>query len=161
LRSRLSGFALVAVLAVLTALAIAARAAMRILPAWLATLNSKLPFTIPDVSGVASELAVYSIAFLLLLLMYRGVPAAVVRWRDAAVGAVAAAVGSLAVTELFTVFLASGLNRYNLVYGSFGAVIAFLFWVYMVSNILLFGAHLGAACAGSNKDDASIRCVAP
>lgn len=147
LRSRISGFALVAILAVLTVLAIVARAFLRLIPLWLDTLNSRLPITIPDISQLATEAAAYAVAFLLLLLMYRGVPAAIVRWRDAAIGAVAAAAGSLIVTELFALFLASGLNRYNVVYGSFGVVIAFLFWVYLVTNVVLFGAHLGAACA--------------
>ncbi len=152
LRSRLSGFALVAILAALTILAIAARATIRIIPVWLAAMSSRLPFTIPDVNRLGTELAAYSLEFLLLLLMYRSIPAAAVRWKDAAVGAVAAAAGSLLVTELFAMFLASGLNRYNVVYGSFGVVIAFLFWIYLVTNVVLFGAHLGAACASRRPE---------
>jgi len=156
LRSRLSGFVLVGVLAVLTVLAIVGRALLRLIPVWIDDLNSRLPFAIPDVSQFATEIVTYAVAFLLLFLMYRGVPAATVRWRDAAVGAVAAAAGSLIVTELFAIFLASGLNRYNVVYGSFGVVIAFLFWIYLVTNVVLFGAHLGAACASTrtaSQDD--------
>ncbi len=152
LRSRISGFALVAVLALLTILAIAARAAVRVVPVWLAAMNSRLPFAIPDVSRFGTEFVAYASAFVLLVLIYRSVPAASVRWRDAAIGAVGAAIGSLAVTELFALFLASGLNRYNVVYGSFGVVIAFLFWIYLVTNVVLFGAHLGAACASRRSE---------
>jgi len=148
LRSRLSGFALVAILAVLTVLAIVTRAAVSVIPVWLAAVSARLPFTVPDVSRLGTDLAAYSLEFLLLLLMYQGVPAVSVRWKDAAIGAAVAAGGSLLVTELFALFLASGLNRYNIVYGSFGVVVAFLFWIYLVTNVVLFGAHLGAACAG-------------
>jgi len=128
-------------------LAIVGRALLRLIPLWIDVLNSRLPFTIPDVSQLATEIVTYVVAFLLLFLMYRGVPAAAVRWKDAAIGAVVAATGSLIVTELFALFLASGLNRYNVVYGSFGVVVAFLFWIYLVTNVVLFGAHLGSACA--------------
>jgi YihY family inner membrane protein len=152
LRSRLSGVALVGILAVLTVIAIVARAAIRVIPVWLAAASSKLPFAVPDISQIGTEFVAYTVEFLLLLLMYHSVPAVVVRWRDAAVGAVLAAAGSLVVTELFALFLASGLNRYNVVYGSFGVVVAFLFWVYLVTNVVLFGAHLGAACAERQPD---------
>jgi len=152
LRSRLSGFALVAILALLTILAIVARTAVHVIPAWLETVSSRFQFSIPDISHLGTELAAYSIEFLLLFLMYRSVPAAPVRWKDAAIGAVAATGGSFAVTELFALFLSSGLNRYNVVYGSFGVVVAFLFWIYLVTNVVLFGAHLGAACASRRTD---------
>ncbi len=152
LRSRLSGFALVGILAVLTIIAILTRAAVRVIPVWLESMSARLPFEVPDVSQLATELAAYAIEFLLLFLMYHNVPAVPVRWKDAAIGAVVAAAGSLLVTELFALFLASGLNRYNVVYGSFGVVVAFLFWIYLVTNVVLFGAHLGAACASRRTD---------
>jgi len=151
LRSRLSGFVLVGILAVLTVIAILTRAAVRVIPVWLESMSAGLPFEVPDVSQLATELAAYAIEFLLLFLMYHNVPAVPVRWKDAAIGALVAAAGSLVVTELFALFLASGLNRYNVVYGSFGVVIAFLFWVYLVTNVVLFGAHLGAACASRHQ----------
>ncbi len=156
LRSRISGFALVAILAVLTILAVVARAAIRIIPVWLESMSSRLSLTVPDVSQLGTEVAAYVIEFLLLFLMYRAVPAAPVRWRDAAIGAIVAAAGSLVVTELFALFLASGLNRYNVVYGSFGVVVAFLFWIYLVTNVVLFGAHLGAACASKRVDPVEV-----
>ncbi len=152
LRSRISGFALVGVLAVLTVLAIVARAAVSVIPVWVESVNTRLDLNIPDVSQLTAEAVTYAVSFLLLFVMYKGVPAPHVRWRDAAWGALAATFGSFVVTELFALFLQSGLNRYNVVYGSFGVVIAFLFWVYLVTNVVLFGAHLGSACASGRSD---------
>jgi membrane protein len=37
--------------------------------------------------------------------------------------------------------LSSGLARYDLIYGSLGAIIAFLTWVYLSAVIILFGAY--------------------
>ena len=47
----------------------------------------------------------------------------------------------------FTWYISSGLARYEFVYGSLGAVVALMLWIYFNSLITLFGAHLGAAIA--------------
>ena len=43
------------------------------------------------------------------------------------------------------------LARYNLIYGSLGAFLALLSWVYMASLIVLGGAHVGAAIAANTR----------
>lgn len=45
-------------------------------------------------------------------------------------------------TLFFSAFLSSGMAKYELIYGSLGSVIALLFWIYLSSWIMLFGAHL-------------------
>jgi uncharacterized BrkB/YihY/UPF0761 family membrane protein len=47
--------------------------------------------------------------------------------------------------------LSSGLIHYELVYGSLGAIIALLFWIYLISWILLYGAYLTAAIDESKE----------
>jgi membrane protein len=51
-------------------------------------------------------------------------------------------------TAGFTWYVTSGFGRYQLVYGSLGAVVALLFLIYLISMITLFGAHLSAAING-------------
>jgi membrane protein len=41
--------------------------------------------------------------------------------------------------------LSSGLARYDLIYGSLGAIIAFLTWIYLSTLIILLGAYLTEA----------------
>ena len=48
------------------------------------------------------------------------------------------------VTKLFSWVLANGLVKYELVYGSLSTVVALMFWIYLISSITLFGAHLSA-----------------
>jgi membrane protein len=74
-----------------------------------------------------------------------------VLWREALAGAAASSLGLWAATTLFTRFLASGLARYNVVYGSLGALLALLSWIYVASLIVLGGAHLGAAIAANTR----------
>jgi uncharacterized BrkB/YihY/UPF0761 family membrane protein len=45
----------------------------------------------------------------------------------------------------FRWYLSSGLENYQLVYGSVGAIVALLFLIFIISTITLFGAHLCAA----------------
>ncbi|HLF74214.1 MAG TPA: YihY/virulence factor BrkB family protein [Anaerolineales bacterium] len=92
-------------------------------------------------SGVASWLT----AFMLFFALYRWVPAVYVRWRAGFWGAIFASTAWKAATTGFAWFLTSGLGRYQLVYGSLGAVVALLFLIYLISAITLFGAHLSAA----------------
>ena len=39
-------------------------------------------------------------------------------------------------------------KQYNLVYGSLATLLGFMFWIYAVHMIVLFGAHLSAQAAG-------------
>jgi len=84
---------------------------------------------------------------LMLLGLYRWVPSALVRWPEATVGALVATGAMEVTTRGFSWYLRSGLARYELIYGSLGAVVALLLWIYLNSLILLFGAHLSAAVA--------------
>ena len=60
-------------------------------------------------------------------------------------------------TTGFAWYVTSGFGRYQLVYGSLGAVVALLFLIYLIAMITLFGAHLSAAINGwlEKKLDAS------
>jgi YihY family inner membrane protein len=96
---------------------------------------------------IPSETALSAFIFVLLTALYVWLPKARVRLREAVVGAAVCALALRAATTLFTAFLSSGLVRYNLVYGSLGALLALLSWVYVASLVVLGGAHLSAAVA--------------
>jgi membrane protein len=80
----------------------------------------------------------------LLALVYRFVPCrpnAVWRWITP--GSVLATLLWLALTAGFGLYVAN-FGNYNATYGSLGAVIAFLTWLYFTAYIILFGAELNA-----------------
>jgi membrane protein len=85
------------------------------------------------------------VALLLLFGLYWAVPKARVRWRAAALGTLVAGLAWYLVSWGFSRLVASGLARYETVYGSLGAVAALLFWMYLTNWIVLVGAHLTAA----------------
>ncbi|HWQ22525.1 MAG TPA: YihY/virulence factor BrkB family protein [Gaiellaceae bacterium] len=78
------------------------------------------------------------------LLLYRFVPAGRLRQRDALAGAVVTAVGIWGATKVLAAVFGD-FSRYNLIYGSLAGVMTFLFFVYVVALILLFGAELAYA----------------
>ena len=104
-------------------------------------------------AGVATEILIpFALTFTVCLLLYRYVPAVAPRFADVWVGALLAAVAFEAVKTGFAFFLAN-FSRYNLIYGSLGAVIAFLFFVYLAASFFLFGAEVAAAWPGAAHAD--------
>jgi membrane protein len=86
--------------------------------------------------------------FLVFFLLYHRVPTLRVKWRATFWGALIASLAWKAVTTGFGWYLDSSFGQYQLVYGSLGAIVAFLFMIYIISLITLFGAHLSAAIDG-------------
>jgi len=85
------------------------------------------------------------ISFGAFFVIYWLVPASGNRRRnDFALGALIAAVLFELVKHGFTFYLAHFTN-YALVFGPIGAIIAFLFWLYLSANILLYGAEVAVA----------------
>lgn len=100
------------------------------------------------ISGFGSWLTI----FLVFLTLYRWIPTLRVRWSATLWGALIASLAWKAVTAGFSWYLNSSFGQYQLVYGSLGAIVAFLFLIYMISLITLFGAHLSAAIESWEKD---------
>jgi membrane protein len=78
------------------------------------------------------------------LLLYRFVPARRIRPRDALAGAIVTALTIWGATKILALIF-SDFSRYNLIYGSLAGVMTFLFFVYVVALLLLFGAEFAYA----------------
>jgi membrane protein len=100
------------------------------------------------ISAVGSWLMI----FLVFLTLYHWIPTLRVKWSATVWGALIASLAWKAVTAGFAWYLGSSFGQYQLVYGSLGAIVAFLFLIYIISLIILFGAHLSAAIESWEKD---------
>ena len=96
-----------------------------------------------------SRVIIWLMTFIALISLYRWIPNTEVLWSEAAWGALIGSLGTVLATSVFTWYLTSGrgFSNYNLVYGSLGAIVALLFWIYLLSIIVLFGAHLASSIA--------------
>lgn len=74
-------------------------------------------------------------------MLYRYVPAAHPRWRDALPGALFATLLFEAMKNSFALYVAN-YNNFDVVYGSLAGVLLFLLYTYLSSSILLAGAEL-------------------
>jgi membrane protein len=91
------------------------------------------------------------VAFAVFILVYRWIPNVPVRWREAFWGAIVATVGWELTTSAFTWYLGSRFSTFDRLYGSLGAGVALLTWIYLSALITLFGAHLSAAIAQATR----------
>ncbi len=90
------------------------------------------------VAAIVLPILISSVAFFLL---YWLIPTRRVKPRYALPGALLAAVLFEGVKIGFNVYI-ENFSSYDVVFGSLGAVVAFLFWVYISANIMLFGAEV-------------------
>src|SRR5215212_11570691 len=88
-------------------------------------------------------LALFLLA-VVLSLIYRFVPNARQRFRSVIPGAVLAVVLWAITSVGFSIYLATFAN-YGLTYGSLGAAVGLLFYLYLSASVVLFGAELNAA----------------
>jgi membrane protein len=103
-----------------------------------------------------SALGSWLMIFLVFLTLYRWIPTMRVPWSATLWGALLASLAWKGVTTGFSWYLDSRFGRYQLVYGSLGAIVAFLFLIYIISLITLFGAHLSAAIEGWERDQVNV-----
>lgn len=90
-----------------------------------------------------SILIPFVLSFIAFFVLYSAVPSRRQRPQDVWPGALLAAVLFEAGKAGFVVYV-QNFGRYDLVFGSLGGVAAFLFWVYISANILLFGAEVAS-----------------
>ncbi|MGH2544747.1 MAG: YihY/virulence factor BrkB family protein, partial [Ardenticatenaceae bacterium] len=107
------------------------------------------------VSMFVSALPSFALTTALFLLLYRFVPHRVnVAWRDVWPGALLAAFLWEGAKRAFAVYLASFAQQsYNLLYGSLGAIIGLLTWVYVTGYIVVMGAELCAALSRRRREE--------
>lgn len=89
----------------------------------------------------------YMISFLLLLalfaLLYFIAPNKRLGWEDVYIGTIFAAIGWIIVSWIFS-FYVDNFGNYSTTYGSLGAVIVLMIWLYISSAILILGGEINA-----------------
>jgi membrane protein len=70
-------------------------------------------------------------------------------------GAVAATVAWIVASILFSVY-AANFGNYNEMYGSLGAVIVLMLWLYLTANVVLLGAELNAEMEHQTAKDSTV-----
>lgn len=109
---------------------------------------------VPVLGGLADDLGTFwwlasillpmVFSFLLFVFLYALIPVTRPRLHHVIPGAIVAAFLFEFAKLSFSLYL-EHFSNYDVVFGSLGAVVAFMFWVYLSAGILLYGAELVAA----------------
>ena len=151
LKNRLMALGMVAALTALLTLSLASTTVLDVLPRFRVRLWGGVSVYQTALWAVSSDVVPGLFTLLVFLVLYRWVPSAKVRWSHAFWGSLVAALLWEIATNAFVWYLGSGLVQYELVYGSLGAVVALLFWIYIGGLTTLFGAHVSAAIARRSR----------
>ena len=147
LQSRLVALGMVGSLAVLLVVSLLLSTALNVLSrSQVALVDLQSLYGTPIWTAI-SDVIPWLFIFFLFLALYRWVPNEEVPWKAAFSAALVVALAWEIAANAFAWYVSSGLARYQIVYGSLGTVVALLFWIYLSSWIILFGAHLSAAVA--------------
>lgn len=142
------GFTLGGILFVLAAIG-----AMVGLPAILARLD--LAFMTRQLINIGRWPLLVLMVSLAISLIYRYGPSREkARWRWLSWGSAFAAIGWLAMSLLFS-WYAANFGRFNQTYGSLGAIVGLMTWMWLSSAVLLIGAELNAEMEHQTLKDAT------
>lgn len=154
-RPFLRGKAVDLLLVICVFLALLAALGLTILAHAAARTFRHLPQAVQALEGpafrVIAIVASFAVVFGVYLVMYRFVPSTEARIRTVWVGALVAALGFEALEYGFSVYV-NHFAHFDRVYGSLGAVVAFLFFVYLNASVFLFGAEVASEYARLPRD---------
>ena len=141
-RIRLVGLGMIGTLTILLLISLIAGWVTSLISYFVAE-SASFPFL--DIWHLLSKLVSWLVIFLLYTALYYWVPTVKVDRAATMWSALFATIGWKVSTACFNWYLRSGLDQYQLIYGSVGAIVALLFLIFILSTITLFGAHLCAS----------------
>ena len=117
---------------------------------------------LPEVTDLLMRLARWPVLLILIIIgqavLYRYGPSRrEARWQWISVGSVFAAVAWLVSSALLSWYLASFAD-YNATYGSLGAGIGMMTWMWISSIVILFGAQLNSEIEHQTARDSTVDC---
>lgn len=152
LKQRLVALGMVAIITLLLVASLLSSVALNMFNRFEVPIINLEPLYNTFLWTLISEVLPWLIIFCLILGLYRWGPNTEVRWLSALGGAVPVTIVWAVVANAFTWILSEGVIRYRIVYGSLGALVALLFWIYLSSWIIIFGAHI-CATISRHADD--------
>ncbi len=104
-------------------------------------LNNKPIYFIINVSRYVAGIIIY---FSTIAIIYKYGPSVPSRWKFISAGSTFASLSSMLVSYGFSIYI-ENFNNYNKLYGSIGALIALMIWLYVISFVLLLGFQINAS----------------
>ena len=145
IHNRLIALAMIGALFFLLVLSLISTTLINLLPGFIERLGRDPTFLKSVQWRTLLRVAPAFFTFLMFTGLYLWVPNKVVRGKVVFIGSVVVTFLWELAKHAFTLYLGSGLVRYQIVYGSLSTLIVLMAWIYLSSLITLFGAHLIAS----------------
>ncbi len=145
IRNRLAGLSIITFVIALLSLYVFFSTISNLLSLFDPALLKFLSLEFVPVKSFITHFLSWIIKVFIFFLLFLWAPNTSVPWRAALVGAMVSSLGWDIATAGFTWYVTSGIATYELVYGSLGAIVALMLWFYIISLVILYGAHLGGA----------------
>jgi len=145
IRNRLAGLSIITILIVLLSLYLFLSTVFNLLSRFDFSNLSLMSFEFVPVRSFIAHFLSWLTKVFIFFLLFLWAPNTRVPWRAALAGAMVSGLGWDIATAGFTWYLTSGMATYELVYGSLGAIVVLMLWFYIISLVILYGAHLGGA----------------
>ncbi|NIM65445.1 MAG: YihY family inner membrane protein [Candidatus Latescibacteria bacterium] len=153
LRDRLVALVIIVVLAAVIFLSFISAPVLNLLSRFNVPFGGGKPIFETPLWALFTRMLPYILSFILFVAVYRWVPNVKVRWLEAVGGALVATVAWRLAVAGFALTIRKGILNYQVIYGSLATVLITMFWIYVSSLILLFGAHLSAAIARHRRPE--------
>lgn len=144
---RLIGLTMIGVLVILLILSLITTTLLDVLPRIFPTYLETVFTEMTRFNQILIEYLPQTTIFILIVLLYKYIPNSLVRWRESLAGSIFSLLALQLTKRGFVWYLSFGTDSYSLIYGSLGAVVAFMLWIYLSSCIILVGGHVSAAVA--------------
>jgi membrane protein len=141
---RVVALVMIAILTLLLGLSLLSNLLKSFIPQIDSVFLGEIPLRETFLVRIILGLLPFLASFFLFIGLYRYIPKKKIRWKGVIFGALIAALCLQLATFLFSWLLQIGLVNYELVYGSLGAAVSLLFWIYLICTITIFGAHLSS-----------------
>jgi len=104
----------------------------------------EIPVSLINILDIWRWITLAAVMFFFISMMYKFVPRVKLKIRDIVPGTIFSMAGFLLLTAGFSVYV-KYFMRSSAVYGTIGAVILLMFWLYIVSMIIVVGAEINGA----------------
>ena len=150
-RGKALDLAFVLAASVVVLISLALTLTFRVVEAWTVAALDVVGLDIGVAEWLLGLAAPALLAFGVVAALYRILPALDVPWRLVWPGALFATVMLAVLQSLFALYLRH-FGDYDAVYGSLGAIVAFLLYVYLGANVFILGAELSAAWEPARRE---------
>lgn len=146
IRGKIIDIFMVLIVGLLVAVSLAATGLRPFVQDWITDVGQYLPFLESILQGamwLATFLIPILVSFLIFSSIYRFVPAVATSFDEIWPGALFAAV-TFEIAKVGFAFYIRNFGDYNAIYGSLGAVVVFMLFIFIAANILLMGAEIAS-----------------